>query len=921
MPVQTKALYYPLGGGLDVVTPVQSMNPGRVIACSNIEPWFNGGYRRIDGFERFDGQPKPSEQNFIGFEVSAVEDLVIGQIVTGVPSGATGEIIGIYEYDEADDLATRNNDMIGVTQTTGTFAIGDVLTTVTNADKDILPDTSGLAQATDPGSVLIINNLQECDSGVDNSDDVVGLECVRNEWPGGVGVDTVSIPMADLPSYVTTVNDWTLRIRARVIRKGDAVFRNNSQYVVSPESDDTVTYTFTFAPGGDSESITFTEVDAAMGFIDRTVSTSGATATPAQINAELITWVQTAFMMEGDLFDGLMIEIDEIDIVVDYDGDVEILSAPINRDSPDSTTEGEWLLVAQDRYRADIIQVPGDASSPVDSAWQLGDLVYAIRNNVGLTAGVLHVESAAGWTTVGVTMAEYIFFDAGLAAGATVVEGDTLTGGVSGATGTIHRIVLNSGSTAWDGSGAGYFVLTGVAGGPFQNNEALESPALTQIADADGINITTAFSIDGIYEWDNHNFFAGAGTLRAYGVNAVDTFAFELDENGVVSPIHFPASPSAAAPDEGNPGGDPFLIEEHRNYLWFAFPGGRYINSVQGEPLLITGFLGSNEFGAGDEITGMVSVVGSVLEIFTERESRGLFGFDATDFELKLLAEKSGSRLYGAQKIDTVYTLDDLGISSLARTDAFGDFIGSTVSQLIQPIVTGDVQDLFTVSTIVRSSNQYRIYFTDGSGFIMYVPSVGDMNRQRQASGTDTRTRVQFGVMQYPFSVNRIWNTEDGSGMEKSYFITQEAGDGFGYVFQDRKGINFDGDVIRSFIRTAFNFLKTPSVRKRFRRVDMEIDAEKPTSLRLIADLSFGVSDSESVTAEPDVTINAGGGLWDLAEWDEFFWDGQARNNARASIRGTGEAVGFTIFNESAVTRSYIMQGLTVHYEPRRLQR
>jgi hypothetical protein len=221
----------------------------------------------------------------------------------------------------------------------------------------------------------------------------------------------------------------------------------------------------------------------------------------------------------------------------------------------------------------------------------------------------------------------------------------------------------------------------------------------------------------------------------------------------------------------------------------------------------------------------------------------------------------------------------------------------------------------------VRSSNQYRIYFDDGSGFIMFVPAVGDMNRQRAQAGTGTRTAVQFGVLQYPFAVSRIWNTEDGDGSERSYFITKDAGAGLGYVFQDRKGINFDGEVIRSFLRTAYNFLKSPSVRKRFRRVDLEIDAQRPTVMRFIADLSFGVSDSETVTAEPDVDVQAGGGLWDVANWDEFFWDGQINSTARASIRGTGEAVGFVIFNESAVTRPYILQGLTVHYEPRRLQR
>jgi hypothetical protein len=908
---QTRVSYYPLEGGLDVVTPVQSMNPGRVIALSNFEPHFNGGYRRIDGFERFDGQPKPSEQTFIGFEVSASEDIVLGSTVTGAPSGATGKVIGIYEDD-----GTRGNDMLAVTKVTGTFALGDNLTTVTNADEDIVTD--GMS-ATDPGGVLILNDLNETDEGVDFADSVNGLECVRDEWPGGVGVDTVTIPMTDLPGHVTTINSWTLRVRARVIRKGDAVFRNsNSRYVPSPESDDTVTYRFEFTPGADSGAVTFTDVDAGMDYITREITISGV-ATPAEINAEDVLWTQTAFAMFGDLFDGLTLEVDCIDVVVDYDGDVDILNQPVERDAPTQELEDEYLLAAQDDYRDDIIEVPG--VNAVRSAWQLSDLVYAIRDNIGATAGIMHVESAAGWTTTGVTMADYILFDAGLAAGANVVEGDTLTGAVSGATATIHRIVLNGGSTAWDGSGEGYFVLTGVAGGPFQNNESLESPALTAIATADGANVTLAFSAGGRYEWVNHNFFAGAGTLRAYGVNGVDDFAFELDENGVVSPIFFPATPAGAADDEGAPGTAPFLIEEHRNYLWFGFPGGRYINSVIGEPLLITGFLGSNEFGAGDELTGLISVVGSVLVVLTERETRGLFGFDSSDFELKLLSEKSGSRLFGAQKVDTVYSLDDLGVSSLSRTDAFGDFIGSTVSQLVQPLVVGQVQETFTDSTIVRASNQYRFYFEDGSAFVMYIPAAGDQNRQRAQLGAQTRTGVMFGFLQYPFAISCIWNTEDGDGAERSYFITEDAGDGFGFVFQDRIGNNFDGEAIQSFIRTTYNFLKSPSTRKRFRRVDLEVDGQRPLSLKFVADMSFGVSDAENVTAQPDVLLEAGGGQWSIDNWDEFFWDGQQQSASRANIRGSGEAIGFVIFNESAVARPFVLQGLTVHYEPRRLQR
>ena len=243
------------------------------------------------------------------------------------------------------------------------------------------------------------------------------------------------------------------------------------------------------------------------------------------------------------------------------------------------------------------------------------------------------------------------------------------------------------------------------------------------------------------------------------------------------------------------------------------------------------------------------------------------------------------------------------------------------MSQLVQPLVTGDVLMNFTHSTIVRSSNQYRIYFNDGSGLVMYIPAAGDMNRARAQMGTATRTGVQFGILSYPFAVSRIWNTENGDGEERSYFITEDAGAGFGYVLQDRKGNNFDGENITSFIRSAYNFFKQPSTRKRFRRVDLEIDAQKPLTLKFVADMSFGVSDSENVTAAPDVEIAAGGGFYNVDDWDEFFWDGQVSSSARANIRGIGESISFVVFNDSAVSRPFILQGFTVHHEPRRLQR
>ena len=117
-----------------------------------------------------------------------------------------------------------------------------------------------------------------------------------------------------------------------------------------------------------------------------------------------------------------------------------------------------------------------------------------------------------------------------------------------------------------------------------------------------------------------------------------------------MSPILHPLTALGSQPASNAP----FLVEEHRNYLFLAFPGGSVQHSVIGVPMQWNGFLGSAEFGMGDEITGLNSVVGSVLAITSSRETRGLFGKDTDDWELKLIGEQTGGVLFSTQKIDTV---------------------------------------------------------------------------------------------------------------------------------------------------------------------------------------------------------------------------------------------------------------------------
>ena len=722
---QTQTTYYPLDGGLDVVTPPLTVNPGTCLAMVNFEPWYQGGYRRIPGYERFDGRPKPSEATFTGWDSTDVSAASIGDVVTGDTSGTTGVICGLW-----DDSANGNlygTDYMAVTKISG--------------------------------------------SGFVN----------------GEGLNTAAY----------TIN-----------------------------------------------------------------------------------------------------------------------SAPVLQYAPTLDLEAEWLLNAQTEYRDDIQEVPG--SGPVRGVWQRLADVYAIRDNAGATAGVLHKASATGWTTTGITMAEYLRFDTGGIGMTEIFEGDTVTGLTSGASATVHRVVLNGGSVAWDGSGEGYLVLTGVTGGPFIDTEALQVSAVTK-ANAIGVNTAFSFPVGGVYRFLNHNFFGGAATYRAYGCNGVGP-AFEIDENGVVSPILMPINPATGTAPPNN---TPFLIEEHRNHLFLAFEGGSLQHSAPGTPMVFQGFLGAGEFGLGDEITALNSIVGNVLVASTQRETRGLFGTSVADWELKVVAEQSGSTLYGSQKIDTVYSLDDLGVTSVARSDQFGDFINATVSQKVQPIVNTQRPNL-NDSSIVRESNQFRLYFNDNSFLIMYVPA-GSQAESRQSG--NTAQQAQFGFASYDIPVKQIYNTDDDTGKERTYFVTDNLTNQ-GYVFEDQVGTNFDGAAIASYVRTAFNKIGSASYRKKFRRADIEINAQNPLDLRFQSDLTYSsvasttsIAELDDVTNIPVIDIIGGGGFWDIDNWDAFLWDGQNISTARAGLRGTGENISFLIFNESATAQPFVLQGITIHFDRRRLQR
>jgi len=121
-PSRLQSTYFPFEGGVNMVDPSLSLEPGELVAADNFEIDIRGRYRRMDGYERFDGQTLPSEITFyrIPFTVGTARDSVfdsafgvafdmqvpsIGDLVKGATSGAIGSVLNVSIEDITGDDA------------------------------------------------------------------------------------------------------------------------------------------------------------------------------------------------------------------------------------------------------------------------------------------------------------------------------------------------------------------------------------------------------------------------------------------------------------------------------------------------------------------------------------------------------------------------------------------------------------------------------------------------------------------------------------------------------------------------------------------------------------------------------------------------------------------------------------------------
>lgn len=762
-----KTFNFALKGGLDLVTPAAVIDPGKVIGSKNYEPDDEGGYRRLSGYERFDGLPSPSAASYwiLNFDAGTGAAIVITNIVTGDTSGATSEVLS-------------------VTLTSGSWGVDAV------------------------GFLVVFNLLGDYEDDEDLS--VTGVRAVMDGLAQKRGALT------------------------------DALDETNQRAAIEATRAD-----IGKVPGADDINGTWLYNGRVYAFRDDTGAVTLTDTTISFTNPGTITDSNSGF---GIFSPGNRI------LVADSAGNSR-----------------EWDV---------------DAAAAGSLTVSRTDDVLIVTEGAGPSITIGKVDQAKMWesSTTGwnqISLGNFIDFTAGTAE---FQEGETVTGGTSGANATIVGVGVTSGSfTGGDAAGRLYFGT--VTTGPFQA-EAITSAL--GAATCSGAEAAVTLPRGGKYEFQNYNFFGTLASLSMWGVNQVGR-GFRYNTDTGFTHVHVTGlSDSVDKPEH---------VEAHKKHLFYSF-GSSVQHSSVGFPMVWSAITGAAEIATGDRVVSIENQTGDILGIFNRNRTYLLYGDDVDNWDLVNYSLERGAIEWTVQDMGYSIYYDDRGIHTLQSTDAYGDLTQDSISTLVDPLIQ-EAKDLVIDSIRFKSKDQYRVFYSNKTGVLVRF---------------DTRNRREFMPFELAHEIKSICAEEDSSGLERMFFGSTD-----GYVYESDKGESFDGAVIDHYLRFAFAHCRTPRQEKRFHKVTLQISGPDDPELSYAPEYDYGGPDIPASQAASSVSPD--GGIWGIDFWNDFIWDGALVGESEAYIQGVGINISLLLQGSTNFQRAHTVQSCTYNYSMRALRR
>lgn len=543
----------------------------------------------------------------------------------------------------------------------------------------------------------------------------------------------------------------------------------------------------------------------------------------------------------------------------------------------------QYKNLAADAYRALIQPVPG--SGGILGVWLYNNVVYVFRNAADGLSAVMYKSSSSGWTAV--SLGRELSFTSGGTYHLSV--GDTIVGEISGATAEVTSVSLESGSfDAGDASGRVIFASqTGTFGA-----ETIKVGANLNIASISGNSSIITFAVPGgRFEFGNYNFGGSAGSTKMYGVDGKNR-GFEFDGT-TLTPIA-----TGMVPDT------PSHLHAHKNHLFYSFAGSAQHSGI-GTPHTWTVISGAAELAMGDTITGFMSQPGAdttaAMAIFSRNSIKILYGTSSANWNLISYRVEVGAIDHTIQQVGITLMLDDRGVTSLETTQNYGNFADAVLSKLVQSWIIARRSNSIA-SCVVRDKNQYRLFFTDGSG--LYVTM-------------DNGKLVGMLPVTLPNILTCVCSAENNSGDENIFF-----GDSTGYVHQMDIGTSFDGASIETSLNLAFTNSKSPRVLKSYRNAVVEVAGHGYSEFSFSYDLGYSSTEINQpgsvlgTLALSPVTWDSGV-LWDSGA----VYDGVSLLPVPFDLGGDAENISISILSSGDYFTPMRFSGVLIHYTPRRLIR
>lgn len=540
---------------------------------------------------------------------------------------------------------------------------------------------------------------------------------------------------------------------------------------------------------------------------------------------------------------------------------------------------------AREAARDAIGEVPG--TGPVRGVWTLGDEVYAWRDNVAQTEGVMYRATTSGWQPV--SLGHTLGFNGGGPA-FEIGVGDTLIGLTSGATALVRKIVLVDGD--WiAGTARGYFVIdppTGAFGA-----EQVQVDETDNVATLTAASVPQTFPAGGRYEFETHNFYGSASMRAFYGANGVGR-GFEVDAAGVVTMIE--TQPSSVVDV-------PTAVSVYKDHLFFGFSNGSIVHSQPGDPVLFDGAMGATELTVGARVTGFGSAPGGSLFVFSDNKVSALFGSNFEDWQIETVTDEGGAHAGTIQRLTEVLYMDNAGVRSVSSAREGANFrlntLTNTIANTLQRKRARGITP--TGSIVVRDKAHYRLFFSDGTGISIFFG----------------RKYPECMMFDWPdTSAFVLCSSKEELGDERVY-----AGAANGYVYQLEVGTSYDGLPIEAYMQFAFDHETLPMTLKKWHKVAFEMAAQPNTEIGVAAEFDYSGTDQPGLGVTELSVSGGGGGLWSVANWDEFFWSSPLAGIAESWIDGQGFNMSLIVASTSMEQMPYIVQGVTKSFTIRGTRR